>query len=147
MPGPRHRADRRSVVPQCDRRDGVYRTCLESVVALHRRSPPSRHLVHRRGRGCRWAPVNRPEVHMAVPRRASPARRTDVCSTLAPEDVRMPSWLSCCRRQPLIVAVILLLSAFFAPANAGTTGNLSGYVVTGVDTPVAGAKVTAASPI
>jgi len=49
----------------------------------------------------------------------------------------------------LAIAALLataLTVVLVAPAGAGTTGTLSGYVLTGIDTPVPGAKVSAASP-
>ncbi len=46
----------------------------------------------------------------------------------------------------LIAVVCACRSLAPSPAYAGTTGTISGYVLTGVNTPVAGAEVTATSP-
>ncbi|HET9341433.1 MAG TPA: TonB-dependent receptor [Candidatus Eremiobacteraceae bacterium] len=61
----------------------------------------------------------------------------------------MPSSPSIYRSISASIAVAIVTIAAFAlaqPALAGTTGTISGYVLTGTDTPLSGAKVTVASP-
>jgi hypothetical protein len=53
------------------------------------------------------------------------------------------SWM---RRTGAVLLLVAIVAIGWDTAKAGTTGTLTGYVLTGTDTPVAGAAVTAASP-